>query len=88
MDGPSVEAKTSIWWGKSSLNIQQARLYLLAKPAALEDFPFGPDTRVFKVKTKMFALMSCRKDRLMINFKCGPDEALALCDIFPGISSG
>jgi predicted DNA-binding protein (MmcQ/YjbR family) len=70
------------------MNEQQARAYLLAKHATIESFPFGEDVGVFKVKNKMFALMGRRNNLLMINLKCDPDEALALCDIFPGITPG
>lgn len=70
------------------MNEQQLRVYLLAKPATVENVPFGPDVAVFKVKNKMFALMGQRNDLLMINLKCDPDEALALRDIFPAITPG
>ena len=59
-----------------------------AKPATVEEFPFGPDVVVFKVNHKMFALLGRRNDLLMINLKCNPDEALALRDIFPAITPG
>jgi predicted DNA-binding protein (MmcQ/YjbR family) len=38
------------------LNIESFRTYCLTKPGAEETFPFGPDTLVFKVMGKMFAL--------------------------------
>ena len=36
------------------MNGEQARSYFLSLPESLEDFPFGPDTPVFKIKKKMF----------------------------------
>lgn len=34
------------------------RAYLLKKKGAFEDFPFGPEVMVFKVRGKMFALVA------------------------------
>jgi hypothetical protein len=33
-----------------------ARAYLLQRPEAVEDFPFGPDAYVYKIRGRMFAL--------------------------------
>ena len=74
----------------------QCRKYLLALPKTIEDFPFGPDVSVFKVKNKMFATLSLgkmgrgdgeRRDWWM-NLKCEPAEAVMLRDIFPSIIPG
>ena len=62
--------------------------YLLAKPEATLDFPFGKDVKVFKVKGKMFALLGQRNDLPMLNLKCDPDEAIMLCDVFSSITPG
>jgi predicted DNA-binding protein (MmcQ/YjbR family) len=35
----------------------ELRGYLLGKPEAHEDFPFGPDVAVMKVRGKMFATL-------------------------------
>ena len=34
-----------------------ARRYLLSRPEAWEDHPFGPDVYVYKVRKKMFATL-------------------------------
>tara|TARA_B100001063_G_scaffold121284_4_gene113230 strand:+ start:1262 stop:1675 length:414 start_codon:yes stop_codon:yes gene_type:complete len=75
------------------LDLNTVRAYLLRKPEAQEDFPFGPDAMVFKVKGKMFALLSCgsRKgsgNRPQLNLKCDPLEAIQLRDVFDDISAG
>ncbi|GAB1262473.1 MmcQ/YjbR family DNA-binding protein [Aurantivibrio plasticivorans] len=67
---------------------QQAKHYLLSKPEAKEDFPFGDKAAVFKIAGKMFALLSRHQGRDILNLKCDPDESLALRDIFPGIIPG
>ncbi len=40
------------------MNYAQARAYLLSKPEAIEDFPFGPDVAVMKIREKMFATLA------------------------------
>ncbi|WP_444894642.1 MmcQ/YjbR family DNA-binding protein [Microbulbifer sp. TRSA001] len=64
------------------------RGYLLSRPEAIEDFPFGPDVAVFKIKGRMFATLSCYRGVDASNLKCDPDEALALRDIFSGVIPG
>ncbi|WP_346839347.1 MmcQ/YjbR family DNA-binding protein [Microbulbifer sp. SAOS-129_SWC] len=65
-----------------------ARAYLLSRPEAVEDFPFGPQVAVFKVKGKMFATLSVENGAARTNLKCNPDEAQALRDIFTGVLPG
>ncbi len=62
--------------------------YLLAKPEALEDFPFGPQASVYKIQEKMFALLTYRNDLWQLNLKCEPHQASALRDIFPSVLPG
>ena len=38
------------------MNIEEYRNFCLAMPGVTEGFPFGPETMVFKVMDKMFAL--------------------------------
>ncbi|MDX1735407.1 MAG: MmcQ/YjbR family DNA-binding protein [Halioglobus sp.] len=65
-----------------------ARKYLLHKPEAFEDFPFGPDVAVMKVCGRMFATLSREKGIANMNLKCEPAEALILRDIFPAVLPG
>jgi predicted DNA-binding protein (MmcQ/YjbR family) len=65
-----------------------ARSYLLSKPEACEDFPFGPDTGVMKVKQRMFATLGYRGEQVAINLKCDPDEAIMLRDVFTAVIPG
>jgi predicted DNA-binding protein (MmcQ/YjbR family) len=57
---------------------EQLRAFCLDFNAAVEDFPFGPDTSVFKVAGKMFALSALDARPLTVNLKCDPDEAVRL----------
>ncbi|WP_339671821.1 MmcQ/YjbR family DNA-binding protein [Dasania marina] len=62
--------------------------YCLAKPEALEDYPFGADVLVFKVQGKMFALLSQRGGQARVNLKCDPDQAFILRDLFTAVQPG
>lgn len=72
----------------------QARKYMMSKPEASEDWPFGPDTLVLKVKGKIFAILFADSGSVGhpeiagMNLKCDPDQALALRDIFDAIVPG
>lgn len=70
------------------MNYKKAMKYLLAKPETIEDYPFGPDVMVPKVKGKMFATLGTEKGIARINLKCDPDEAQALRDIFDSVIPG
>jgi len=64
------------------------RRVCLSHTGALEDFPFGPQTSVFKVEGKVFALAPLRRAPLTISLKCEPEIAVALrqryAEIVPG----
>lgn len=70
------------------MDYEQSKHYLLGKPEAFEDYPFGPDSAVFKIKEKLFAILTEVDQQARLNLKCDPDEALALRDIFPAITPG
>ena len=64
------------------------RNYLLGKPEAQEDFPFGPEAAVFKIQGKMFALLVERAGVISINLKCDPEQAIGLRDLFAAVTPG
>lgn len=70
------------------MDLEAVRPYLLAKKGAVEERPFGPDTLVFKVMGKMFALVGENDRPLRINLKCDPDQALFLRDMYPAVLPG
>ncbi|MGJ7879353.1 MmcQ/YjbR family DNA-binding protein [Streptomyces rochei] len=63
----------------------ELRAFCLSFNAAVEDFPFGPEISVFKVRGKMFALSFLDGDPLTVNLKCDPDDALRLRGDHPGL---
>ncbi|MDF3126038.1 MmcQ/YjbR family DNA-binding protein [Rheinheimera sp. 1928-s] len=70
------------------MNFAQVRDYCLELMSTEEDFPFGPDIYVYKVKGKIFAILGTDHGEGRLNLKCDPDQALALRDIFPAITPG
>jgi predicted DNA-binding protein (MmcQ/YjbR family) len=60
----------------------------LAKPGAVEDFPFGEQVSVFKVAGKMFALSDLDGLPLEVSLKCDPDLAEILRSQHAAIRAG
>lgn len=70
------------------MHYSDVRQYCLELLGTEEDFPFGPDIYVYKIKGKVFAILFTDTQQGRLNLKCDSDEALALRDIFPAISPG
>lgn len=64
------------------------RAYLLAKPGAVEDYPFGPQPLVVKVAGKMFALFAEDTAPCTISLKCDPAHAQFLRDEYTAVQPG
>ncbi|WP_069886710.1 MmcQ/YjbR family DNA-binding protein [Streptomyces luteocolor] len=64
------------------------RTFCLSFNDAVEDFPFTPETSVFKVAGKMFALSALDRRPLTVNLKCEPDIADQLRAAHPEIVPG
>lgn len=62
--------------------------HVLSKPGAEETTPFGPDTLVYKVGGKMFALTTPGEFPARLNLKCDPERAVALRDEHESILPG
>jgi predicted DNA-binding protein (MmcQ/YjbR family) len=61
-----------------TMNPAALRDHCLSFTGAEETFPFGPETSVFKVAGKMFALSQLGADSLRVSLKCEPELAEAL----------
>lgn len=70
------------------MNPTELRDHLLSFPGAQETFPFGPNTSVFKVGGKMFALSQLRADELRISLKCEPALAERLREAHGAVIPG
>ncbi len=67
------------------MNIEEFRLYCIAKKGVTEEFPFDAQTLVFKVMGKMFALAPLERIPSQVNLKCDPERAIELREIHDGI---
>lgn len=70
------------------MEIEAVRAYLGSKPGAVEDFPFGPETLVVKVRGKMFGLVGWDEMPLRLTLKCDPSQAEALRAQHPAVQPG
>ena len=70
------------------MNLDDLRNYCLAKAAVIETLPFGPDTLVFKVAGKMFALTGLDEVDLRVNLKCDPERSVQLRERHEEIKPG
>jgi predicted DNA-binding protein (MmcQ/YjbR family) len=66
----------------------QLRLYCLTFASVDETFPFGPETSVFKVGGKMFALAQLKRRPLKVSVKCEPELGGQLRGTYEEIEPG
>src|SRR6185437_8123536 len=66
----------------------ELRDYCLSFRGAEETFPFGPETSVFKVAGKMFALSQLGADSLRVSLKCEPALVDALREAYAEVLPG
>jgi len=64
------------------MNIEEFREYCISKKGVSEELPFGPDTLVYKVMGKIFALTSLESESFNVSLKCDPGNAIALREKF------
>lgn len=70
------------------MNIEDFRNYCLNKKGVEESLPFGPDTLVFKVLNKIFAITGLNEDEFRVNLKCDTERAVELRATYPDIIPG
>ena len=64
------------------------RRLCLGFPGAAEGRPFGPQTSVFKVEGKIFAISRLEQAPLEVSLKCEPELAEGLRATYPAIQPG
>jgi predicted DNA-binding protein (MmcQ/YjbR family) len=64
------------------------RDHCLAFPGSSETFPFGPETSVFKVAGKIFALSALAQVPLRVSLKCEPALVEQLREAHPAVTPG
>ena len=65
------------------MDIESFRRYCMKLKGVEETLPFGPDTLVYKVGGKIFALTGLDEEECSVNLKCDPEKAIELRDEFP-----
>lgn len=60
----------------------------LSFPGSVETFPFGPETSVFKVAGKIFAIVRLAQSPLRVSLKCEPALAEQLRQANPAVLPG
>ena len=70
------------------MNIDDIKNYCMKKKGTYIDFPFDEKTMVFKVGSKMYALINITETELRINLKCNPDLALDLRSEYEAVIPG
>jgi predicted DNA-binding protein (MmcQ/YjbR family) len=70
------------------MNPAELRDHCLSFTGAEETFPFGPQTSVFKVGGKMFALSQLGASSLRVSVKCEPALAEALRETHTAVIPG
>jgi predicted DNA-binding protein (MmcQ/YjbR family) len=70
------------------MDATELRACCLGHPGASEEHPFGPETSVFKVAGKMFALSGLDRTPLEVSVKCEPELAVGLRDSYAAIRAG
>jgi predicted DNA-binding protein (MmcQ/YjbR family) len=61
---------------------------ILSMPNSRLDYPFGEGVAVYKVKDKMFALISEKSKPLQLSLKCDPLLALTLREKYETVLEG
>lgn len=70
------------------MSLEEIRNLCLSFPGTEEGLPFGPETLVFKVKGKIFLLLSLDADPIRFNVKCDPLLALEYREQFKEVLPG
>ena len=70
------------------MNSAELRDHCLSFTGCEETFPFGPETSVFKVRGKMFALAQLERKPLKVSVKCEPELGEQLRGTYDEIEPG
>lgn len=70
------------------MNIEQLHNYVIGLGEVEDSQPFGPDNLVYKVKGKIFIIISADEIPLRFNVKCKPELALELREQFSCVLPG
>lgn len=69
------------------MTLDRFRAHCLGKKGVTEELPFGPDTLVYKVMGKVFALTGI-PDFASVNLKADPEKAVELREQYEAVEPG
>ena len=70
------------------MDVEQIRDYCLSLTDVTEDMPFGPDTLVFRINSKIFCLLALDVHPPSFNVKCNPEDAIAQREQYDAVQPG
>lgn len=70
------------------MDIEQFRMYCLAKKGVTEDFPFNEFTLCMRVMGKIFAITGLDNPDFSVNLKCEPEYGIELRESYSGVQPG
>jgi predicted DNA-binding protein (MmcQ/YjbR family) len=70
------------------MDAAEFRDHCLGFRGSTETFPFGPETSVFKVAGKIFAITRLSREPLQVSLKCDPLLAEQLREAHPAVNPG
>ena len=73
---------------RAGMDLPEAIDQCLSFPGAEESTPFGPDTLVFKVGGKIFAITDPNDFPPRMNLKCNPARSISLREEYESITPG
>lgn len=69
-------------------DLEKFRAYCLQKKGVSEEFPFGPETLVYKVMGKIFAITGLDNEGFQFNIKCDPEIINDVRAKYPAVQPG
>lgn len=69
------------------MDLETVREYCLKKKGVTESLPFGEDTPVYKVMSKIFLIANINPP-VSINIKCDPEKAVELREHYSAVTPG
>ncbi len=70
------------------MNHKSVEEYLLSKPDSILDYPFGKGVAVYKINSKMFALIAEGSEPVRISLKCDPKLSEVLREKYESVMPG
>ena len=70
------------------MNHKTVEDYILSMPGSRREYPFGEGVAVYKVRDKMFALITEGKEPVQLSLKCNPELSEVLRERYETVMPG